>query len=203
MSDFLSNLIARSFSDAPAIQPRVPSLFEPTTAEFFDEPQSSTLEPVSELSSTETTARATSGAIISEVHAEPDPLKPDKPAERRAPAIAQTAHSAKQRAEGRTLEIEKNKVIVPVDSFQAQQKDAGDKKSVSESFAESRPIQPLYQKDFSPVDQRPSTPIIRVTIGRVEVRAIHLPAAAPKQAKPARPKLSLDDYLRKRARGSR
>jgi hypothetical protein len=200
MSDFLSNLITRSFSDAPAIQPRVPSLFEPTAAEFFDESGSSTFEAVSKLSSAETTAAATPDATISEVRAEPHLTKPDRPAQRRARAIAQTARSAKQR---RRLEIETNKVIVPVDSFQAQQKDAGDKKSVSESVAKSRPPQSLYQKHFSPVDQRPATPIIRVTIGRVEVRAIHPPAAAPKQAKPTRPKLSLDDYLRKRTRGCR
>src|SRR5215472_14285931 len=42
MSDFLSNLIARSFTDAPAIQPRVPSLFETAGDEFPGEPQSST-----------------------------------------------------------------------------------------------------------------------------------------------------------------
>ena len=193
MSDFLSNVITRSFSDAPAIQPRVPSLFEPTAAEFFDQAESSTFEPVSESSSAETTAIAASDASTSEVRAEPDLPK----------SIARTAHSAKQRAERRTLETETNKVIVPVDSFEAEPKDAGYKKSVSGSFAESRPLQSLYQKHFSPVDQRSSTPIIRVTIGRVEVRAIHPPAAVPKQAKPARPKLSLDDYLRKRARGSR
>jgi len=29
MSRFLSNLMARSFADVPAIQPRLPSLFEP------------------------------------------------------------------------------------------------------------------------------------------------------------------------------
>jgi hypothetical protein len=203
VSDFLSNLIARSFSDAPAIQPRVPSLFEPTAAEFFDEPKSSTLEPVSELSSAKTTAAATPGAAISEVHAEPDLTKPERPAQRRARAIAQVAHSAQRPAEARTLDIETNKVIVPVDSFQAKRKDARDKKPVSESFAESGPVQSLNQKHFLPINQRPSTPIIRVTIGRIEVRAIHPPAAAPKQAKHARPKLSLDDYLRKRARGSR
>src|SRR5215831_15383213 len=42
MSDFLSNLIARSFTDAPAIRPRVPSLFETQAGEFLDEPQSPT-----------------------------------------------------------------------------------------------------------------------------------------------------------------
>ena len=39
MSGFLSNLIARSFNDAPVIQPRVPSLFETAGDEFFGELQ--------------------------------------------------------------------------------------------------------------------------------------------------------------------
>src|SRR5262249_33724620 len=40
MSDHLSNLIARSFTDAPVIRPRVLSLFEPSASKSFDELQS-------------------------------------------------------------------------------------------------------------------------------------------------------------------
>ncbi len=47
----------------------------------------------------------------------------------------------------------------------------------------------------------PPAPAIHVTIGRVEVRAV--PPPAPKVAQPARPKLSLDEYLAQRAGGSR
>jgi hypothetical protein len=45
-----------------------------------------------------------------------------------------------------------------------------------------------------------STPIVRVTIGRIEVRAVTAPTTAPPQAVPSRPSrnLSLDDYLRQR-----
>jgi hypothetical protein len=49
-----------------------------------------------------------------------------------------------------------------------------------------------------------STPTIRVTIGRIDVRAITPPAPPPrpKQARPG-PTLSLDDYARQRKGGER
>jgi len=50
-----------------------------------------------------------------------------------------------------------------------------------------------------------SPPIVRVTIGRVEVRAILLPTSPPPRIPPARrgPALSLDDYLKQRNEGQR
>lgn len=41
-------------------------------------------------------------------------------------------------------------------------------------------------------------PTINVTIGRVEVRATPAPAPAPRRAESASPRMSLDDYLRRR-----
>lgn len=58
----------------------------------------------------------------------------------------------------------------------------------------SLPAQPLPVADPAP---SPVAPVIEVTIGRVEVRAVQAPARrgpAPKSAAPA--KLSLEDYLR-------
>ena len=244
MSDFLSKLIARSFSDAPAIQPRVPSLFEPTAVEFLDEPQSPTptiaapeiIAPTptigahetsaatnapapvpSKLSPREETAITRSVANVPDAVTEEHPPKADTPAHQPAPAqqnapvIAQVRRPSEQTAEVRKLEVETRRIIVPVRSFRDGKKDTGDKKPPPEALSAPRPIQPQRQiqprrrKDFSPVEQRSSTsaPIIRVTIGRVEVRGIHSPAPAPKPAKPAPPKLSLEDYLRKRGRDSR
>lgn len=44
-------------------------------------------------------------------------------------------------------------------------------------------------------------PTINVTIGRVEVRATQAPAPAPRRAETAAPRMSLDDYLRRRRNG--
>jgi hypothetical protein len=54
-------------------------------------------------------------------------------------------------------------------------------------------------KPAVPVEEKAGTaPSIRVTIGRVEVRAV-MPLALPIRPKPkAAPRLSLDDYLRSR-----
>jgi hypothetical protein len=43
-------------------------------------------------------------------------------------------------------------------------------------------------------------PVVRVTIGRIEVRAISQPPPPPRAARPAAPRLSLDEYLASQAR---
>lgn len=181
MSDFLSNLIARSFTDTAVIQPRVPSLFEPTAIEFLDEPQALT----------------------------PTTAKPETIAHPNVPPSVSRS-SPMQRPSGRTEgmrkpRLETSKVIVPVDSFRDEEKDADHKEHAFEASSELHPIQFRSPKVFSRVEQRSSTspPIIRVTIGRVEVRAIQASAPMPKPKKPPQPKLSLQDYLHKRERGSR
>jgi len=84
---------------------------------------------------------------------------------------------------------------------------------------EPRPMQgavaarPLITPRIEPATQPPGrsaatpepAPTIRVTIGRVEVRAITPPAPPVARPKPARtgPTLSLDDYLQQRSRGQR
>jgi hypothetical protein len=224
MTDFLSNLFARSFTDAPVIRPRVASLFETAPDEFFDEPKSATpaiaapemnvptptvdahetiahtevSAPVSKLSPIEKTLTTKPIANASDALAEKHPPKPDKPGtptHRPAPMSAQRSQSREQTAERRKLEIETKRMIIPVDSFREEKKDTVQKESPSAGFFERAP---RHRRDFLPLEQRSSKsgPIIRVTIGRIDVRAVHQPAAAPKSAKPAPPKLSLDEYLK-------
>jgi hypothetical protein len=215
MRDFLANLIARSFTDAPVIQPRVPSLFETTADEFPGERQSPTPAtgaheaiaptPVPKSSPRGETAITKSVANGPEALAEGFLPKSDTPAHEKPPVIAQTPRPNVEAAEVGKVEVKTNKATIPEDSFRDGEKDAGNKRGVSESFSEPLAIQHRRRKGFSPLEQRSSTsaPIIRVTIGRVEVRAIHPPAPVPKSVKPAAPRLSLEDYLRKRERGSR
>jgi hypothetical protein len=216
MNDFFSNLIARSFSDAPVIQPRLPSLFEITANEFSDEGQSST----SALAAAETIPTTASVGVASkspapsepvrdrienasEASAEEPALRSDGPEQKRMPQIAQT-QSSEERAPARELHVKTKRVTVPSDSIADGETYEDYNTRASESFSQRRSVQPRVRKDLSAVDQRSSTtpPIIRVTIGRVDVRAVHQPTSAAKPAKTSSPKLSLEDYLHKRERGS-
>jgi hypothetical protein len=189
MNDFLSNLVERSFTDSPLIRPRVPSLFEPTPNDFFDTRESSSSVPLTELSPVQKTGRTKSVAPVSDLTEEHLP-KPRR--SRRQAMSAEALPQAKQ-------------VIVPVASSRAEGDHPSSATEVFGKFSETHFSQPRRRKDFAPVEKpsSQSARIIRVTIGRVEVRAVHSPAPASKQAKPRLPKLSLEDYLRKRQRGSR
>jgi hypothetical protein len=46
-------------------------------------------------------------------------------------------------------------------------------------------------------------PTIRVTIGRIDVRAVTAPAEPARETVRPQPRLSLDDYLKQRNRGGR
>jgi hypothetical protein len=195
MSDFLSNLIARSFKNVPVIQPCLPSLFETAADEFFDDRQSSApaidaaetiasprnAPPVSKSSPMREAVRSQSIAKESDADAKERLRQRDVPAHESAPVIAQTRRASEQK-----IEVETKKIIVPVDSVRDRKDDAGSA------------VHPGRRKDFSPVEQRASNsaPIIRVTIGRVEVRAIHPPASTPRHPKPPSPRISLENYLR-------
>jgi hypothetical protein len=65
--------------------------------------------------------------------------------------------------------------------------------SITEVFAQ-KPVSSLP----SPRDERPKSgpPVIHVTVGRVEVRAVTLPLPAVEPQSPPAPKLSLDEFLR-------
>lgn len=52
----------------------------------------------------------------------------------------------------------------------------------------------------APSLSKPTEPIVHVTIGRVEIRAVSTPAA-PKRSAPIQPALSLSDYLERRSGG--
>ena len=189
MNNFLSNLMERSFTDAPVIRPRVPSLFEPTPVDFSDEQQSSPSAPILELSLAQKIATANSmapGTDRAEEH------------------LSEPAASRPEVAPAETLPERKHN-MVPLAFSRAEEDRSTSASEVLENFSNTRASRTARRKDFSPVDQRSSKspPIIRVTIGRVEVRAVQSPQPQPKQTKPRPPKLSLEDYLRKRARGSR
>jgi hypothetical protein len=72
--------------------------------------------------------------------------------------------------------------------------------------ARREPASPIAKKREMVLPEPSSSPAtVRVTIGRVEVRAVPPPESFPPSASPARrgPALSLDDYLKQRNEGQR
>ncbi len=71
-------------------------------------------------------------------------------------------------------------------------------------YAASRQFEP-YDQHIHRMEEAQVTPTIQVTIGRIEVRATTTPAQStqPQRQQVASPVMSLDDYLRQRAKGER
>jgi DNA-binding transcriptional regulator YdaS (Cro superfamily) len=66
------------------------------------------------------------------------------------------------------------------------------------------PVVPAFHSSPPAIEQpQPPAPTIQVTIGRIEVRAVTQSPGRPQPARPAQPKLSLEDYLRSRGEGNR
>jgi hypothetical protein len=210
MSDFLSNLISRSFADAPAIQPRLTSLFEVGVAGPLAESQL-VLEPTAETKmsgSMDAVAPPLAQTVSIPRDQNPDrvpqPVNQLPPAKNSETTIAPAPISEPSRSQAifETGAIEPVATQTPLAKSEKKFSSpatrpvspAPEAKHFSETNRSTRRRSPLAQ--FEP----PTTggPTINVTIGRVEVRAIQSPAPAPKPARPAPPKLSLDDYLQKR-----
>lgn len=210
MSDFLSNLIARSFADNPAIRPRLASRFEPSTAESFSEANAD--EPAR---TADQTAPSVQPASTSPKMIAPEPQETVKPAADAAinstgenqawhpnesKASVEAMETPAPRSDGRSkIGFNEKKKVVPT-TVAIDEKCHGHA-AKTETFEE--PVkQPAFcslrENSALRVEPRPAPPVIQVTIGRVEVRAVQSAVPAPKPSKPAPPKLSLDDYLQRR-----
>jgi hypothetical protein len=219
MKDFLANLIARSFADTPAIQPRMPSLFESAAADPFTEVQSSapTAAPVASKSSANSpeilkaTLASTQPTIAQQPANATDPVAEERQFQTDEAGHEHTVTTPSPRPSGeragvRGFEFETKGHFTPaISSPDRENLGSGSIKQLPQTFSEPRAAHSKRRNSFPPVEPRSSAsaPVIHVTIGRVEVRAIQSVAPVPKSAKPAPPKLSLDDYLRKRDGGSR
>jgi hypothetical protein len=200
MSDFLSNLVIRSFTDAPVIQPRVPSLFEPAAVECFDEMQSSA--PVVEVR--ETIAHANAPGSVSKSWPDSE-AGITKPVTEVSDASDTLPEGYQPKPDMRAQQSTPVKITVPLNAFRDWEKDPDNKKPVPEVFSEPPPVGPPRRKDFLPLEHRfSSAPIIRVTIGRVEVRAVQQSEQPrPTQREKPQPGLTLEEYLLQRRQGKR
>ena len=215
MSDYLSNLVARSFSRTGAIQPRLGTLFEPrqSLGESLEE-QSLELEENRVFYSPRSAPPLPSQPL------EPDPLPPlpenllsistqtkeDTPPisaelQRPTPELTVQQISTEQVTESVKPLLEtsppRNSVVIQPQIVPVSER--------------SLPLtSPIHQSQLVPLPDpaaasmptaKTEPPTIQVTIGRVEVRAIAPPPSPRQPPQPSVPKLSLEDYLKSRSGG--
>lgn len=203
MSDFLTALVGRTLGTTPVLSPRRRSRYEPDSID----------RRVASDERDEAAERATAGPLPSQhapdvppedsrVTARMSPARvvPPPPSTRESRPVA-AANSVPAAPLARDSSSTADHVVrsperpgtVPAELL---------RRPGSHAVPAREPRAPLLRRDISPnarKDHRDIAPAIHVTIGRVEVRAVHRDEAkrpAPKSAGP--PKLPLSDYLRQR-----
>ncbi len=209
--DFLRALLQPQFSETPALKPRVPALFEPLAtrvdfASFEAIGETGTVNsardenvarrapqlPLPEISRTREPYRGVMNVppIQDTAETRPSPSSQNN-APRAARPLDERAHELPNKRADQESHIEPRatrSVLVPTQIFQAQPREARDEKIQN---TESQPA-----------------PIVRVSIGRIIVRAEsseRSPQRSPLSQRSPAPskKMSLDEYLQKRERGER
>jgi hypothetical protein len=231
MTSFLANLVERSLGSAPAVQPRLPWLFEPVTQIEGEMHCSPTLAA---------TGIEALKAVASNEEARPSSRQetaiPSAPPEREtqagptlvAPAVPVVVPPANtERAPTlSSTEPKATSVVVAVSTATTRGKESASPvlemsgessteavppptlllpipASVAESVVAPAPTSAAPVVPNTSLAERAPRPIIHVRIGRIDLRAVA--AADPPKPPPAKPKpgLSLEDYLKSRKEGER
>lgn len=215
MSDFLASLLARGMGAAPAIRPRLPSLFESPAGrapmvEANEVAEAVVLRPAPPTA----TSRDTVMGGEAQVHLAPPPAA--------SPGRALTPPQSTQPESGRATVMATAAMAGPVvppptpthpPSVETGAKPRSEPATGMAPSIPRMPAPPLPAAVIPlsrPVAVRvaepqrpPEPPSVRITIGRVEVRAVPANPPAARPGRRASPKLSLEDYLRPRAGGAR
>jgi hypothetical protein len=207
MGDYLENLAARALRIAPLLRPRPASRFEsasPERAELSPPGLSPRLLAVAERPAPEALAASESAReappdATTHVSAPRTPAPPPDPAERlvadggevRPPGPASPADARRRADPGARGAPEQPRAAPPrrpLDRPRAVFRPRAIRRTAPEPAAPNAPA---------------NEPPVRVTIGRIEVRAVTPPAPQPRP-RPERPgPLSLNDYLEQRREGRR
>lgn len=206
MSDYLSNLLARSFNQIEVIQPLLPSRFEPL--------QQSGEPLVEQFLELEREDRALPSLRVSPSSPRQPPKSSPQPQPLRADLNPPTQSIAtdvdpptppEQQLAPKPID---QQLLVEQISVPVETSSAADPRFESYFVSQwigphQRPpaIQPQIVSWSESVASsvptaKPKPPTIQVTIGRVEVRAIVPPSPPRQSTKPPTPNLSLEDYLR-------
>lgn len=209
MSTFLTSLITRSFATAPAVQPRVPSLFESSAATVADAANPVSTASIRALTPAARSASAETSVLAKRADSLTAQPRPPAPAERESPPPLQpvpgplhpdvpppsiTQPPARQVVTTVVLPS------VPPPTSPVVATRVAPKRHLNQTLpSPSKHLTP----ELTESERAAATPAIHVTIGRVEVRAIQPPPATPRPARRSAPKLSLGDYLQQRSGGAR
>lgn len=217
MTHFLARLVGRTRGEVPRVEPIVAPRFAPApVAEIAREPETVVTKALPEPVAAAPTPRPVRPAQETKMNgkeivrhetqgeAAPDDVKLVEPEvevlseKLLVPPVLSVATDSllvrqgevaaptiPLRKDGRTAQTprERSKIVSPVSPIPA----------TAARFRDDVPHEPAMER-----------PIVRVTIGRIEVRAAPAPAAPTKRAAPpAAPKLTLDAYLQSRKEGGR
>lgn len=226
MSDYLGRLVQRSLSPASGevLTPRLPSLFEtpggdvsvpePAPEEFvddafkmkFQEPtktafsptvrtpvQNSALRLQAELSVSESHPTATTNEQNATAPHRPDSPKPSPPPTiRHEPTLTVRPLAAEPVSKAKLVKDEKQRPEIPA--------------HLQPVTVEPLPVtrQERRAENVATATDQASGTTVHISIGRIEVRAVHpsQPSVLPRKPLP-QPKLSIDEYARQRNGGKR
>lgn len=213
MSDYLTNLIARSFSSIEVIQPRLASRFEspqqlgePIVEQFFELEQEDSVSPFP--SSSLNAPRLSSNPNLLSQSSNTD-LRP-------LPSIQLEVGEqvvAPPMPEQPVLEPIEQQRFVEQFSIPVETAPTVDSSSEFPLVSEARvppQISPVMQPQIVPLpapvkssvsQEKAAPPTINVTIGRIDVRATTTSSPSRQPTKPPTPNLSLEDYLNARRGG--
>jgi hypothetical protein len=238
MSDFLTNVLARSTGRADTVQPRLPSRFEPLQSipqeiiqESLEQPSSLSITSP-EQSLTPFSLESAQGQVkstLQSVEFEPanQSLNPNsdveftnnpnsvfqstnltsltQPTENAASSLSTTPLEPAQENSDlivRPQRVEQNSLSshLPLVAHVPESV-----KTEVRSLVLQPQITSIQEPDSSPqLPAQPEPPVIKVTIGRVEIRATASPISTPPSrsaSKPPQPTLSLENYLKSRNGG--
>ena len=230
MSDYLNSIVLRSLNLATVVQPRVPQLFEEAPAPRPDAPQPAIISNATgvrdELPQVSATPRSQQNAPHTTVAAKTageiqPPLQPPfaMPSFNPAPQVSEPASLVRSvspdTSQPPAVPAANVRTQTPAEAEHAVStiRPTGDTHeeqqhlllSAARATANSAPIQSQLSPAFAPnITAAPQSMPIRISIGRVDVRAI-MPAAPAKAtaATRAKPALSLENYLKQREEGKR
>lgn len=212
MSHFLGRLVERARGTVPQVEPIIAPRFAPAPVSEIP----SEVEAAAPVESREAhTARGKGPADQESVRQENSRTGPDKIREKEVNAPPEPERllvppeiAKPEEARPGVRRILQEDVAAPA---------APDRASPRQSLPEERAGRPgspvpattsgfarRQREKFAPNESIEERPIVRVTIGRIDVRATPTPATLPSKSAPRPgPKLTLDGYLKERKEGAR